>query len=182
MNARAAILALAILMAWVLSGCAGTASSGTSRALEPILSSEAIDFEARSFSAWKRGSGYLQIDVDVHHDAGDYQPGFERELQHAAALCAAFANSEIAFDVEWWALKIILVIYYGSEWRRTATYSRTEVLIGRATLLELRARGVPAKECPQYWEITAIKSGPCEHGHCSLSSPWPDSTPAEKER
>jgi len=159
MKAGATILALVILLACVLSGCAGTAASGTSRDLKRVLSSEDIDFEIYSFTAWKRGAGYLQIDVNILHDVADFQPGFELELQHAATLCAVFANSDITFDLEWWALKITSVIWYGSYWRWDTDTSWTQIFIERETLLELRERGAVVNECPQHWEVSASKEG-----------------------
>jgi hypothetical protein len=181
MMARAAILALAIPIVWVLSGC-----SGTYRALaQQIMSSEEIDFESQELTAYKRRD-YLRIDVLIEHDAADYEPGFEREFRHAAGICAAVANSDLAFDIEWRGLSIQQFIRYGGEsrWRPPAYYSHIMAFIDRDTLLGLRDRVSLADECPYLWELdVAAKSGPCnKRGYCTFGSPWPDQMPAEQDR
>lgn len=181
MKARAAILAVAIPLVWVLSGC-----SGTYRALaQQIMSSEVIDFETQELTAYKRRD-YLRIDVLIELDAADYEPGFEREFRHAATICAAVANSDLALDIEWRGLSIDQFIRYGGEsrWRSPTYYSYIRAFIERDTLLGLRDRVALADECPYLWQLDiSAKSGPCnKRGYCTFGSPWPELTPAEQAR
>ena len=184
MKTLAAILAVAISVSCVLSGCHGTSQSRMSRDLKPILSSEVIDFKVDRFTAWKRGAGYLQIDVDALRQETDYRPGFDLELQQAAALCAAVANSDLAFGIEWWALKINSRIWYrGRMWTRPM--SSTQIFVSREELLELRERGALPDEAPIRWIESDLthKTGPCaKNGVCTLSTPWPDTTSLDEER
>jgi len=175
----ATVLAVALSVALVLTGCRGTPSSRMSRDLKPILSSEEIEFKVDSFAAWIRGPGYLQIDVDALREETDYRPGFDLELQQAAALCAAVANSDLAFGIEWWALKINSRIWYrGRAW--TTPSSWTEIFVSREELVELRERGALADEFPRRWIRSTYKTGPCaKNGVCTLSTPWPDTTSSD---
>jgi len=149
------------LLLALLSSCA-THEMVLSKTLRPILSSEDVDFPVTLFRA-RVQKGVLEVWGRVKRSDGDYKTNFDSEIESTAALCAALAKNELAFTNDWVALELQLTNEYGSQWRWRNTFGYTEVRITRETLLELRARKVPASDYPQYWHLFAVKVGPPEY-------------------
>lgn len=160
MNTRFVIL-FQLLFALLLFGCA-THEIVLSRSLRPILSSEDVNFQVTLFRA-RVQMGVLEVWGRVKRSDGDYKTNFDNEIESTAALCAALNKSELTFKNDWSALELQLTNEYGSQWRWRNTLGYTKVSISRATMLELRARNMPASEYPQFWQLFAYKVGPPDY-------------------
>jgi hypothetical protein len=159
-NARSIIL-FQLLLALLLSGCA-THEVVLSRTLRPVLSSEAVGFPVTLLRA-RVQMGVLEVWGRVKRSDDDYRINFDNEIESTAALCAALTKSGLTFKNYWYRLELQLTNEYGSQWRWRNTLGYTKVRITRETLLELRARNLPASEYPQYWHLFAYKVGPPDY-------------------
>jgi hypothetical protein len=140
-------------------GCASS-SFYLSPRLQPALTRANLGFEIADF--WARTNrGLLEVVVRAAHEDSEYKEDFDLEWAEAAAVCAALANSNEAFEYDWRALDLKFWSEYGSMYRWHNTVGLIAVQMSRETLLMLRERGAPASEYPKYWQLLAgSKTGP----------------------
>jgi hypothetical protein len=157
-RARARLPCFALAAA-LLAGCSWY-ESVLSRTLRPVARDSALPltlFRARvqmsTLEVWGR----------ARHGDEDYRPGFERELDSLAALCAALARSELTFREEWRQANVQLSIEYGSQWRWRNTYGWTRFRIDRQGLLEAARAASPEAECRKRWDLVIVKVGPPDY-------------------
>jgi hypothetical protein len=112
----------------------------------------------------------LEVWGRVKRSDGDYRANFDCEIESTAALCAALAKSDLTFKHDWNTLVLELTNEYGSQWRWKNTLGYTKITISWETMLELRARNLPASEYPHYWHLFAYKVGPPDYVPYEYSS------------
>jgi hypothetical protein len=152
---------LQALLVLLTGGCA-THEVVLSHTLRPALSGVPADLPITLFRA-RVHKGVLEVWGRIRRSDTDYAPDFAIETAGTARLCAALAESDLTFRTEWSTLQLEFTYEYGNQWRWRNTLGYTKVRIGRDTLLELRARRVPASDYPRYWHLFAFKVGPPDY-------------------
>jgi len=144
---------LVLLMSLCIGGC--STSSYVSKTLDDANLGLPIK-SVRAGGVWSTGEpGHgLQIYVWAESDGSRYHRNLDLELDGAAKVCAALAESSRVLE---WAY--IDVYYFNTYQRMSAAPHRVvgvaEVIIRRETLAMLHEQKAPASEYPRHWRFIA---------------------------
>lgn len=162
-------IAVLLLFVFLVPACA-TYPVVLSNALRPALASTTIDFAVDHFGSRIGRDGALEVDVRVSRSLGDYRMDFDDEVRTAAALCAALANFDGTYSVQWPELRLKVINDYGPQLRWKTAHSFTTVAMDREALFELRRRNAPPSEYPGRWRVLhAAKVGPPDYRYFEWS-------------